>query len=181
MTNETTVEEEKEYLEDQEKRKNRTRDGEKDGDKKKRTAFRPFSKDLKSATTDSSTDEKKKEKPAAGESEEETDAVKGYGKPTKGSYNSTEKGYKTFGTEGQGNNTEGVKEKNSTKGACRQTTISVTAVADQGSDTVFLEVGTYEFLDDYDYTWDEENQNQNQAARIMMAAVATMVSVIAMM
>jgi hypothetical protein len=39
-----------------------------------------------------------------------TQADIGYGVPTKGSYNSTDKGYKTFGTVGQGPNTEGVKD-----------------------------------------------------------------------
>ena len=41
-----------------------------------------------------------KPKPEDGEGFDETTANKGYGVPTKGSYNSTEKGYKTFGTEG---------------------------------------------------------------------------------
>jgi len=159
MVNETTVTEEKEYLDKQEKKKNETKEEEESAEE---GGFRPFKKNktksafkggAKGAEESPSDDYQKREK-TEGESMEDTEAVKGYGKPTKGSYNSTEKGYKTFGTEGQGNSTEGVKDSGDDKNSCRQVEVSVTAVADQGSDTVFLEVGTYDFLEDYDYTFD---------------------------
>jgi hypothetical protein len=51
-----------------------------------------------------------KPRPADGEGMKQTDAVEGYGLPTKGLYEVEEKGYKTFGSTGQGDNTEGVKD-----------------------------------------------------------------------
>jgi len=173
MVNETTIEEEKEYIDTQEKEKNRTKDSE--GGKNRKGAFRPFATDAKSQTDDSSSNYKKREE-ESGTMMNETEAVSGYGKPTKGSYNSTEKGYKTFGTEGQGNSTEGVKDYASDKSSCVQVEVSVTAVADQGSDTVFLEVGTYDFLEEYDYAYDE-TLNLNKAARVVFASAALMAAV----
>jgi len=106
-------------------------------------------------STKDSTKNSTKPKPAEGEGFNETESVEGYGKPTKGSYNSTDKGYKTFGTEGQGNNTEGVMDKDSSKTSERGMYVTVTAVADQGSDTILLETGNYDFLDEY--TWEESS------------------------
>ena len=98
-----------------------------------------------------------KPKPADDETEEETEAVEGYGKPTKGTYSSSNGGYKTFGTTGQGENTEGVKESTSDEEKERMILVSVTALEDQGDDTILLETGNYEFLEEY--TWDEEESS----------------------
>lgn len=72
----------------------------------------------------------------------------GYGKPTKGDYDTTQGGFKTFGTEGQGNSTKGLKG-DGEKCSERQMYITVTATGDlTSSDTILLEVGSYTFEDD---------------------------------
>ena len=45
----------------------------------------------------------------ATEDEKKEDAVRGFGKPTKGDYSAASKGWKTFGSEGQGVKEEGLK------------------------------------------------------------------------
>jgi hypothetical protein len=152
------VNEEKEYIKKKEEEEEQEEEDRKDDEEqwfrpnkdKNRTvkAFARGKKDDETEVTES------RERPEEGTSFNETDAVKGYGKPTKGSYNSTEKGYKTFGTEGQGNNTEGCKDKDSSTRSARGMYVTVTAVADQGSDTILLEVGNYDFLEEY--VWDEK-------------------------
>lgn len=70
----------------------------------------------------------------------------GYGKPSSGTYDPAEKGYKTFGTLGQGNKAEGAKDR--TKGNCvaREQYVTITAKKDtSASDTVLLEVGSFAF------------------------------------
>jgi hypothetical protein len=160
MTNETDVSEEKEYIEkkDQWEQDEQDKEGEGGGwfnfgggDKKKNREKGP--KKPGKNSTNTTTFDGEKPRPRDGEGMNETEAVKGYGQPTKGSYNSTEKGYKTFGTEGQGPNKEGVKDSGSSKEENRSMYVSVTAVADQGSDTILLELGNYDFLEEY--TWAE--------------------------
>jgi len=92
-----------------------------------------------------------KKRPEEGEMKSDTTATEGYGVPTKGTYNAADKGYKTFGTTGQGENKEGVKDKDSTVEADRIVQITVEALADQGSDTILLETGNYEFLEEYTF------------------------------
>jgi hypothetical protein len=90
--------------------------------------------------------------PPPGQRNNETTSVMGYGAPTKGSYNSTDKGFKTFGTVGQGPNTEGTKDPRAPMDGDRQMAVTIVAVADQSTDTILLELGNYEFLDEY--SWD---------------------------
>lgn len=142
------VSEEKEYKKDKEKNKEEKVKKDKEADEDS-TFFRPNKKDEDETTT---TDTKPRTKDGAAKNE--TTAVKGYGEPTKGSYNSAEKGYHTFGTEGQGDNTEGAMDEGSKNEADRGIYVTVTAVADQGSDTILLEVGNYDFLEEY--VWEEE-------------------------
>lgn len=112
-----------------------------------------------------------KPEPKEGEAFNETESVKGYGKPTKGSYNSTEKGYKTFGTEGQGNNTEGVMDKDSKKKSDRGMYVTVTAVADQGTDTILLETGNYDFLEEYEWAMESAMTKVVSLAAIAMVSI----------
>lgn len=70
----------------------------------------------------------------------------GYGEPSSGTYDPTVKGYKTFGTTGQGTKAEGAKDR--TKGECVEREQFVTITAKEtttASDTVLLEVGAYSF------------------------------------
>lgn len=154
VTTDEDVTEEKEYMENKTRRTNDTEAD--DG-----TFFRPNKNSAKASSrgmfskedSTNTTYEGEKERPEEGTGFNETEAIVGYGKPTKGSYNSDEKGYKTFGTEGQGENKEGCKDKDSSESSERGMYVTVTAVADQGSDTILLEVGNYDFLDEY--SWDE--------------------------
>ena len=57
-------------------------------------------------------------------------AVKGYGKPSKGKYSADLGGFKTFGTEGQGNSQIGVKDTNDTKCGDRVMLVTVQAIQD---------------------------------------------------
>jgi hypothetical protein len=71
----------------------------------------------------------------------------GYGKPTKGDYNTTEGGYKTFGTEGQGENKKGLK---GDKEECAERFLYITVTGNNqtaSSDTILLEIGSYTFYD----------------------------------
>ena len=114
-----------------------------------------------------------KPRPEEGESMEETDAVEGYGQPTKGTYSSTEKGYKTFGTTGQGENKEGAKESDASEEKERTVIVSVTALVDQDTDTILLETGNYEFLEEY--TWEEESAKYLTFAGVVGLIGATMI------
>jgi hypothetical protein len=93
--------------------------------------------------------------------------------PTKGSYDAADKGFKSFGTEGQGKDEEGLKGETTGKGDCRQMRVTVTAVADQGSDTILLEVGAYDFIEEY--TWVEEGSNKLALAFSALIAGAMMI------
>lgn len=119
------------------------------------------------------TEEGVKPKPEEGESMEETDAVEGYGQPTKGTYSTGDKGYKTFGTTGQGENKEGVKENDAAEEKERTVIISVTANEDQGSETILLETGNYEFLEEY--TWEEESAKYLTFAGVVGLIGASMI------
>lgn len=103
----------------------------------------------------------------------ETEAVTGYGQPTKGSYSTTDKGYKTFGTEGQGKDKEGLKSETSDKKDCRQMRVTVTAVADQGTDTILLEMGAYDFIEEYE--WVEDKASKLYVAMSAFVAAALMI------
>jgi len=80
------------------------------------------------------------------DSDKETEAVSGYGKPTSGDYSASTKGFKTYGTLGQGNDAQGLKADGSTLCKDRDMVVTVTAKADQGSETMLLEVGSYSFM-----------------------------------
>jgi len=75
----------------------------------------------------------------------------GYGQPSAGKYDPSVKGYKTFGTIGQGPDKKGLKDRMAK--ACKARTQYVTVSAKQdmvasgsaGSETVLLEVGSYAF------------------------------------
>jgi len=54
----------------------------------------------------------------------------GYGLPSKGSYSLARGGFKTFGTQGQGNDTDGLKEANSSSCTPRMILVTVTALRD---------------------------------------------------
>lgn len=70
----------------------------------------------------------------------------GFGKPSSGTYDPSVKGYKTFGTLGQGDKAEGAKDPTKDKCASRDQYVTVTAKQDLGdTDTVLLEVGSYAF------------------------------------
>lgn len=149
----------------------RPKDGDKDEDEDEEEG-RPDRDPEREAEGDEDGEEKSdedfggKRKPAEDEREENTEAVEGYGKPTKGTYNSDDKGYKTFGTTGQGENKEGAKERNDSEDQERGMIVSVTAVADQGGDTILLETGNYDFLEEY--VWDSAKRVQ----ALTLAAVA---------
>ena len=66
----------------------------------------------------------------------ETDAVEGYGMPTKGLYEAEEIGYKTFGSTGQGDNTEGVKDVSDSVVSDRAMFVTIRAKADLGADSI---------------------------------------------
>lgn len=70
----------------------------------------------------------RKPRPEEGESMEDTTATEGYGAPTKGKYNADDKGYKTFGTIGQGENKEGAMDTDSSEESERTVQISVVAL-----------------------------------------------------
>jgi hypothetical protein len=65
-------------------------------------------KDVKDNSKDSDK-EFNLEKPFWSEDEKKEDATRGFGKPTKGDYSAASKGWKTFGSEGQGNEEKGLK------------------------------------------------------------------------
>jgi hypothetical protein len=94
-----------------------------------------------------------KPEPEEGTMTNETEPTVGYGLPTKGTYNFTDGGYKTFGTEGQGDMTEGVKEPDEADDEDRGIILTLTAVGDQNTATLTLNVGNYDFL--LEYTWDK--------------------------
>lgn len=147
MTKNESVDAEKKAVDEQKKNKKKKEDQEKENE-----GFRPFKKDEEEVVVDV------KEKPKEGESISETEAVAGYGEPTKGAYDATEKGFKTFGTEGQGKDKEGLKGEKSDKKDCRQMRVSVTAVDDQATDTILLEIGAYDFIEEYE--WVEEGSSK---------------------
>lgn len=60
---------------------------------------------------------------------EDAEDVAGYGSPTSGFYDANKKGYKSFGTIGQGDEKRGVFIGNDTKCAPRKIVVTVTAVA----------------------------------------------------
>lgn len=97
-----------------------------------------------------------------------SESESGYGKPSKGSYSSDMGGYKSFGTEGQGDSPSGAKDTNDTTCGDRVVLLSVRALNDT-SDTaasstsssggvhpvvksttshMTFEVGSYSFYDD---------------------------------
>ena len=119
------------------------------------------------------TEEGVKPRPEEGETMEETDAVEGYGQPTKGTYSTGDKGYKTFGTTGQGENKEGAKEADASERKDRTVIISVTANVDQGDETILLETGNYEFLEEY--TWEETSAKYLTFAGVVGLIGASMI------
>lgn len=146
MTKNESVDAEKKAVDEQKKNKKKKEDKEKEG------GLRIFKKDEEEVKVDV------KEKPKEGEAISETEPVAGYGEPTKGAYDATEKGFKTFGTEGQGKDKEGLKGEKSDKKDCRQMRVSVTAVDDQATDTILLEIGAYDFIEEYE--WVEEGSSK---------------------
>lgn len=150
MTEEESVDEEKDYLEKKDEREEEElekQEDEEDG------WFKASNYRKAEADDAEKEDFEEKPKPAEGESFNETEAVRGYGKPTKGSYSVETKGYKTFGTEGQGENTEGVMDIDSEEEESRGMLVTISAKADQRGDTILLETGNYEFLEEYE--WEE--------------------------
>lgn len=107
---------------------------------------------------------------------DETEAEEGYGEPTKGTYNADDKGYKTFGTTGQGENKEGVKDKDSENESNRVVQITVDALADQDSETILLETGNYEFLEEYVYEEEEEVDGEDSATTLTFSAVVGLIA-----
>jgi len=114
-----------------------------------------------------------KERPPEDETKEETVAVEGFGAPTKGVYNTEDKGFKAFGTVGQGEDKEGLKDTDSKEGVERVVSISVTALQDQGTETILLETGNYEFLEEY--TW-EEDTIEDSAATLTVSAILGLIA-----
>lgn len=162
-TEDEDVTEEKEYV--------REKGEHKDGDKM-RTKCEEGEENCKCKTNDRGDTKCRieiKERPAEDETKEETEAVEGYGAPTKGRYNAEDKGYKAFGTVGQGEDKEGLKDTDSREDVQRVVSISVTALEDQGSDTILLETGNYEFLEEY--TWEDEEVEEDSAATLTISAV----------
>jgi len=108
---------------------------------------------------------------------EESTSESGYGKPSKGSYSSEMGGYKSFGTEGQGDSPVGVKDTNDTTCGDRVVLLSVTALNDTSdsaasssstssgvhpvvkatSSHMTFEVGSYSFYDDLQLFGSEEH------------------------
>ena len=158
-----SLDEEKMYLDDKKEKEEMTKDGE----ETEGGWFKP------KRDPEAEGEFEEKPMPKEGESMEETEAVEGYGQPTKGTYNAGDKGYKTFGTTGQGGNKEGAKETDSDVEKERTVIISVTAIADQESDTILLETGNYEFLDEY--TWDEQSAKYLTFAGVIGLIGASMI------
>ena len=159
------VDEEKEYL-DEKKTKEELTDEEK-AEKEDGGWFK------KEKDGEGETEEGVKPRPEEGETMEETDAVEGYGQPTKGTYSTGDKGYKTFGTTGQGENKEGAKEDDASEEKDRTVIISVTANFDQGDETILLETGNYEFLEEY--TWEETSAKYLTFAGVVGLIGASMI------
>ena len=151
MTEEESVDEEKDYLEKKDEREEEELEKQEDEEDGwfKASNYRK----AEATDDDDKEDSEEKPKPAEGESFNETEAVRGYGKPTKGSYSVETKGYKTFGTEGQGENTEGVMDIDSEEEESRGMLVTISAKADQRGDTILIETGNYEFLEEYE--WEE--------------------------
>ena len=135
------VNEEKQFMNKKQKNKEKKMKNEKEKDE---SWVRPFMPEEEVV-------EDEKPRPAEGGSVNETEPVVGYGMPTKGAYDTTEGGYKTFGTEGQGEDTEGVKDISDPEEESRSMIISVTAVANQASTTMELQTGNFEFLEEYQW------------------------------
>jgi len=163
------VDEEKEYLEEKKAKEEMTDEEKAEKEKEGGGGFFGGKKDKDSEETEEGT----KPKPEEGESMEETDAVEGYGQPTKGTYSTGDKGYKTFGTTGQGENKEGAKEDDADEEKERTVIISVTANEDQGDETILLETGNYEFLEEY--TWEEESAKYLTFAGVVGLIGASMI------
>ena len=116
------------------------------------------------------------------ETTEEVDygtAEEGYGKPTKGTYDASEGGYKTFGSVGQGESTEGLVEDDAEVCQERNMYITVTANEDladstDGSDTILLEVGSYSFQEIV-------NEEAEESSVALKAGLATLSLAAAMM
>ena len=161
------VDEEKEYLDEKKAKEEMTDEEKAEKEKEEGGWFGKKDKD------NEETDEKVKPRPEEGESMEETDAVEGYGQPTKGTYSTGDKGYKTFGTTGQGENKEGAKENDAGEEKERTVIISVTANQDQGEETILLETGNYEFLEEY--TWEEESAKYLTFAGVVGLIGASMI------
>lgn len=93
-------------------------------------------------------DDDRKPPPAFQEKSKDKDTYTdgGYGKPSSGTYDPAAKGYKTFGTLGQGDKAEGAKDRTKDKCVSREQYVTITAKKDTtSSDTVLLEVGSFAF------------------------------------
>ena len=88
-------------------------------------------------------------------------AIKGYGNPTSGEYAVANKGWKTFGTLGQGPKQEGVKEIGSNICAPRKMIVTVYAKNDWGSKNAQFTFGSY--------YWE---QSSTGARRLLLAGAA---------
>ena len=77
---------------------------------------------------------------------EVTTAVYGYGLPTMGAYMTDVRGYKTFGSTGQGNYSEGVLDTGDSLDSQREIIVTVAALANQGASTIILETSCNEFI-----------------------------------
>lgn len=125
----------------------------------------------------------------------ESKAESGYGKPSKGSYSSDMGGYKSFGTEGQGDSSVGVKDYNDTTCGERVVLLSVRALNDT-SDTaassssssgavhpvvkatsshMTFEVGSYSFYDDLEIYASAESASVLKTSWILISIASLFV------
>lgn len=111
-----------------------------------------------------------KPRPALDERMQATDAVEGYGMPTKGIYDTDQKGFKTFGTTGQGSHTEGVLDISDIKSQDRSVLINIRALNDFGVDSLKIRTGNYEFLEEYQ--WGSANGLAASAATLALIGLS---------
>lgn len=123
-----------------------------------------------------------------------TVAESGYGKPSKGTYSSDLGGFKSFGTEGQGESPLGAKDNNDTTCGERFVLLSIRAIQDtsdgaasgdatssavhpvvmsDSSSYMTFEVGSYPFYDDVEvYSTSEENASSIKTSWMLLSVIA---------
>ena len=123
---------------------------------------------------------------------EESTSESGYGKPSKGTYSSELGGYKSFGTEGQGDSSVGTKDTNDTTCGDRVVLLKVTALNDtsdiaattsstsgavhpvvkSSTSHMTFEVGSYSFYDDLAMASSEDSASVLKTSWMLLSMLA---------